>query len=146
MKRAILIDGNNLLFRSYYATAYSGNMMQNSKGFPTNALFGFVNMINKIISYGKVDNCEVLKMALPDEKSGFFSQDITLIEKPDFLSYGAGDTVIEAIFWAGRFRQAFKGSITFGRNFLKKSYEVKNDAEVIKFIRIRLRLSCKLTK
>lgn len=49
MKRAILIDGNNLLFRSYYATAYSGNMMKNSKGFPTNAIYGFVNMINKII-------------------------------------------------------------------------------------------------
>ena len=43
------MDGNNLLFRSYYATAYSGNLMKNSKGFPTNALFGFANMINKII-------------------------------------------------------------------------------------------------
>ena len=49
MKKVILVDGNNLLFRSYYATAYSGNFMKNSKGFPTNALFGFVNMINKII-------------------------------------------------------------------------------------------------
>ena len=49
MKKVILIDGNNLLFRSYYATAYNGNMMKNSKNFPTNALFGFVNMINKII-------------------------------------------------------------------------------------------------
>ena len=49
MKRAILIDGNNLLFRSYYATAYTGNMMKNSKGIPTNAVFGFVNMINKIV-------------------------------------------------------------------------------------------------
>lgn len=49
-KRAILIDGNNLLFRSYFATAYSGNLMKNSKGFPTNALFGFVNMINKIVT------------------------------------------------------------------------------------------------
>ena len=49
MKRAILIDGNNLLFRSYYATAYTGNMMKNSKGVPTNAVFGFVNMINKIV-------------------------------------------------------------------------------------------------
>lgn len=53
MKRAILIDGNNLLFRSYYATAYSGRMMKNSKGFPTNALFGFVSMINKIINEEK---------------------------------------------------------------------------------------------
>jgi len=53
MKKVILIDGNNLLFRSYYATAYSGNMMKNSKGFPTNALYGFINMINKIINEEK---------------------------------------------------------------------------------------------
>ena len=53
MKRAILVDGNNLLFRSYYATAYNGNLMKNSKGFPTNAIFGFVNMINKIITEEK---------------------------------------------------------------------------------------------
>ena len=45
-----MIDGNNLLFRSYYATAYSGGLMYNSKGFPTNALFGFTNMINKIVN------------------------------------------------------------------------------------------------
>ena len=49
MKKIILVDGNNLLFRSYYATAYTGNLMKNSKGFPTNALFGFANMINKIL-------------------------------------------------------------------------------------------------
>ena len=50
MKKVILVDGNNLLFRSYYATAYTGNIMRNSKGFPTNGLYGFINMINKIIS------------------------------------------------------------------------------------------------
>ena len=50
MDRIIMVDGNNLLFRSYYATAYSGNFMKNSKGFPTNALFGFANMMKKIIS------------------------------------------------------------------------------------------------
>ena len=49
MKKIILVDGNNLLFRSYYATAYTGNLMKNSKGFPTNALFGFTHMINKIL-------------------------------------------------------------------------------------------------
>ncbi|MGM9879408.1 MAG: DNA polymerase I [Bacilli bacterium] len=49
MKKVILIDGNNLLFRSYYATAYKGSILRNSKGFPTNALFGFINMLNKII-------------------------------------------------------------------------------------------------
>ena len=50
MKKVILVDGNNLMFRSYYATIYSGNIMKNSRGFPTNGLFGFVNMINKIIN------------------------------------------------------------------------------------------------
>lgn len=49
VEKIILVDGNNLLFRSYYATAYNGNFMKNSKGFPTNGLFGFTNMINKII-------------------------------------------------------------------------------------------------
>ena len=49
LKKIILVDGNNLLFRSFYATAYQGVIMKNSKGFPTNALYGFINMMNKII-------------------------------------------------------------------------------------------------
>jgi len=53
MKKIILVDGNNLFFRSYYATAYTGNLMKNSKGFPTNALYGFVSMIDKIINEEK---------------------------------------------------------------------------------------------
>ncbi len=50
MKKVLLIDGNNLMFRSYFATAYSGSIMRNSKGQATNALYGFVSMINKIIA------------------------------------------------------------------------------------------------
>ena len=53
MKKIILVDGNNLMFRSYYATAYSGAVMKNSKGFATNALYGFTTMINKIIEEEK---------------------------------------------------------------------------------------------
>ena len=53
MKKIILIDGNNLLFRSYFATAYTGNIMKNSKGFPTNGLYGFINMLNKILNEEK---------------------------------------------------------------------------------------------
>ena len=65
-KRAILIDGNNLLFRSYYATAYNGNLMKNSKDFPTNALYGFVNMINKILSE---ENPEYIMVAFDKGKN-----------------------------------------------------------------------------
>lgn len=53
MKKIILVDGNNLMFRSYYATAYTGNVMRNSKGVPTNALYGFISMINKIVDEEK---------------------------------------------------------------------------------------------
>ena len=53
MEKVILVDGNNLLFRSYYATAYTGNVMKNSKGFPTNALYGFILMMNKIVEEEK---------------------------------------------------------------------------------------------
>ena len=41
------------MFRSYYATAYTGNVMKNSKGLATNALYGFVGMMNKIINEEK---------------------------------------------------------------------------------------------
>ena len=50
MKNLILVDGNNLMFRAFYATAYTGNLMKNKEGLPTNALYGFVSMLNKIIA------------------------------------------------------------------------------------------------
>lgn len=49
MKKITLVDGNSLMFRAYYATAYTGNLMQNSQGLFTNAIFGFVNMMNSLI-------------------------------------------------------------------------------------------------
>ena len=52
-KKIVLIDGNNLMFRAYFATAYTGKLMKNSKGLYTNALYGFTNMINKIINEEK---------------------------------------------------------------------------------------------
>ena len=48
MKKLILIDGNSLMFRSYFATAYSGKIMQTKDGKYTNALFGFINMFTKL--------------------------------------------------------------------------------------------------
>lgn len=46
----LLIDGNSMLFRAYYATLYSGARMSTSSGVSTNAVYGFVNMINKAIA------------------------------------------------------------------------------------------------
>ncbi len=51
MNKLTIIDGNSLLFRAYFATAYPGvEIMRNQEGIPTNAIFAFSNMINKIIS------------------------------------------------------------------------------------------------
>ena len=66
MKKIILVDGNNLLFRSFYATAYQGVIMKNSKGFPTNALYGFINMMNKII---KEENPNYIMVAFDKGKT-----------------------------------------------------------------------------
>ena len=51
MKKMLVIDGNSLLFRSYYATSFPGApIMQTKDGQPTNAIFAFSNMILKIIN------------------------------------------------------------------------------------------------
>ncbi len=51
MKKITLIDGNSIMFRAYYATAYPGaKIMQSSKGVFTNALFAFVGMFEKIVT------------------------------------------------------------------------------------------------
>lgn len=49
MNKVLLIDGNSLMFRAFYATAYTGNLMQNKSGLYTNAIFGFCNMIQKLV-------------------------------------------------------------------------------------------------
>ena len=110
MDKVILVDGNNLLFRSYYATAYTGNIMRNSKGFPTNGLYGFVNMINKIIneenpkymlvafdigktfrhekydSYkgGRIETPDELKMQFPVAKEILNAMGIKYLETPGY--------------------------------------------------------------
>lgn len=48
MKKMLLVDGNSLFFRAYYATAYT-RMTTTTSGTPTNAVFGFVSMLNKAL-------------------------------------------------------------------------------------------------
>lgn len=50
MEELILIDGNSLLFKAFYATSYMGNYMVNRNGIPTNGVYGFARMVEKIIS------------------------------------------------------------------------------------------------
>jgi len=50
-KKLFLVDGNSLLYRSYYAI----QRLSNSAGFPTNAIFGFVSTLKKLIEAEKPD-------------------------------------------------------------------------------------------
>lgn len=50
MKRIILVDGNSLMYRAYYATAFTGNLMQNSKGLYTNAIYSFIKMLDHLVN------------------------------------------------------------------------------------------------
>ena len=52
MKRLLLIDGNNVMFRAFYATAAMGNLMLNKNGFPTNMIYAFINIYNRFIKSG----------------------------------------------------------------------------------------------
>ncbi|MGV8904963.1 MAG: DNA polymerase I [Acetobacterium sp.] len=73
--KSILIDGNSLIYRTFYAI----HEMSNSKGIPTNAIYGFVNILVKIQDDFKPDYLGIafdLKaptfrtLAYPDYKGG----------------------------------------------------------------------------
>ena len=56
--KMLLIDGNSMLFRGFYATYYS-NLMKTSTGVYTNAVFAFANMLNKAIDMIHPEYCIV---------------------------------------------------------------------------------------
>ncbi|MDR3215400.1 MAG: DNA polymerase I, partial [Bacilli bacterium] len=89
MKRVIAIDGNSLLFKAYFATKFT-NMMQTSNGISTNAVFGFINMINKIrkdftydyfiVAFDASSN-NVRKQQYPEYKGTRLKTDQELVEQ-----------------------------------------------------------------
>lgn len=68
MKKLILIDGNSLLFRAYFAM----RPMVTSKGMHTQGVFAFVNMLNKIIADYEPSHIAVAF----DMKGGTFRHDV----------------------------------------------------------------------
>lgn len=55
----LLVDGMALLFRAYFATAVNGQFMINSKGVPTNGVYGFVKHFLTAISSFKPSHVAV---------------------------------------------------------------------------------------
>ena len=48
-KKLVLIDGNSLLYRSFYAI----QKLSSPQGFPTNAIYGFIITLRKILDREK---------------------------------------------------------------------------------------------
>ena len=51
-KSLYIIDGSSYIFRAYFGVR---QFLSTSKGFPTNALYGFINMLQKVIKDEKPD-------------------------------------------------------------------------------------------
>lgn len=87
--KILLIDGNSVLFRAFYATSY-GNIMRTSFGTPTNAVYAFANMLNKALKMVDPDYCCVAfdkgkatfrHQMTPDYKAGRKETPIELVEQ-----------------------------------------------------------------
>lgn len=66
-----LIDGNSYVYRAYYAI----RGLSNSKGFPTNAIYGFTTMLLKIIREKKPDNIVVtFDSPVPTERHRIYEE------------------------------------------------------------------------
>ena len=77
MKELVMIDGNSLLYRAYYATAAMGNLMVNKDGVPTNAVYGFANMLESILK----GNPEYLVVAFDYGKKTFRNDYLKFIKE-----------------------------------------------------------------
>ena len=55
MKRSLVIDGNSILNRAYYGI----RPLSTKEGIPTNAILGFINILNKNLDEVKPDFCAV---------------------------------------------------------------------------------------
>ena len=90
MEKILLIDGNSVLFRAFYATYYNGEVMKTSFGAYTNAVYAFANMLNKALKLIKPDYCCVAfdkgkatfrHQISPDYKAGRRETPVELVEQ-----------------------------------------------------------------
>ena len=55
MKKLLCIDGNSILNRQFYGIRY----LSNKEGFPTNAIYGMINVIGKQLDELSPDYCAI---------------------------------------------------------------------------------------
>ena len=83
-RELFLIDGNSLVYRAFFALPES---IATSKGFPTNAIFGFASMLVKIISdYGVKPTLVVWDAGMSGREEVYTEYKAGRRERPDLLS------------------------------------------------------------
>ena len=83
-RELFLIDGNSLVYRAFFALPES---IATSKGFPTNAIFGFASMLVKIISdYGVKPTLVVWDAGMSGREEVYEEYKAGRRERPDLLS------------------------------------------------------------
>jgi DNA polymerase I len=83
-RELFLIDGNSLVFRAFFALPES---IATSKGFPTNAIFGFASMLVKIITdYGAKPTLVVWDAGLSGRLEVYDEYKAGRRDRPDLLS------------------------------------------------------------
>src|SRR5690625_5550868 len=88
--KLVLIDGNSILFRSFYALP----LLHNEKGIYTNAVYGFTTMLMKILEEEKPTNILVA-----------FDAGKTTFRHETYKDYKAGDrksTRLNSVTWPSR--------------------------------------------
>lgn len=71
MKKLLIIDSNSILNRAFYGIRY----LSNSKGVPTNAIYGFLNILLKLIKDEKPDYiCAAFDLKAPTFRHKMYSQ------------------------------------------------------------------------
>jgi DNA polymerase I len=83
-KELLLIDGNSLVYRAFFALPES---ISTSKGFPTSAIFGFASMLVKIISdYGVKPTLVVWDAGMSGREEVYDEYKAGRRERPDLLA------------------------------------------------------------
>ncbi|MBD0282439.1 MAG: DNA polymerase I, partial [Thermoleophilaceae bacterium] len=83
-RELFLIDGNSLVFRAFFALPES---IATSKGFPTNAIFGFASMLVKIISeYGAKPTLVVWDAGMSGRDEVYEEYKAGRRDRPDLLA------------------------------------------------------------
>jgi DNA polymerase I len=83
-RELFLIDGNSLVFRAFFALPES---IATSKGFPTNAIFGFASMLVKLISdYGAKPTLVVWDAGMSGREEVYPEYKAGRRDRPDLLA------------------------------------------------------------